>query len=317
MKILVTGASGFLGKHLCQHLEVECHILTRLNSKECDLTQAGSLERFNQPAYDQIYHLAAWTQAGDFCLYHPGEQWISNQQINTNVLTWWQMHQPQAKMIAIGTSCCYAPDRDLVEENYLDGRPIDSLLTYAMTKRMLYVGLLALQQQFNLEYLHVVPSTLYGPGYHTDGRQMHFIFDLIRKIMHGKLYGEPVVLWGDGYQRREVVHVADFVATMTALANTHSNDLVNIGAGEEFSIRQFAQIICDQVGYDFSAIQFDTSRYVGSQSKCLSIDKLHRLKSDYQPRLLASGLATTIEWFWQNQAVLLPPPARVKQKFKR
>ncbi len=307
MKILVTGASGFLGAHLCQHLEQQGHTLTRLSSKNCDLTQAGSLERFQQLLYDQIYHLAAWTQAGDFALYHPGEQWIINQQINTQVLTWWHTHQPQAKMIAIGTSCSYAPERDLVEENYLDGRPIDSLFTYAMTKRMLYAGLLALHQQFNLAYLHVVPSTLYGPGYHTDGRQMHFIFDLIRKIMRGKLYGEPVILWGDGYQRRELVHVADFVETMTALAETHNNDLINIGAGEEFTIRQFAQIICDQVGYDFAAVQFDTARYVGARSKCLSIDKLRRLVPGYQPRSLTAGLAATIEWFWQNQAVLLPP----------
>jgi GDP-L-fucose synthase len=210
-------------------------------------------------------------------------------------------------MIAIGTSCSYAPDRDLVEDNYLDGQPIASLFTYAMTKRMLYAGLLALQRQFDLTYLHVVPSTLYGPGYHTDGRQMHFIFDLIRKIMRGKLYGEPVVLWGDGNQRRELVHVADFVAALTTLAESLNNDLVNIGAGEEFTIRQFAQMICDQIGYDFTAIQFDTARYVGARSKCLAIDKLRRILPDYQPRSLTAGLASTIEWFRQNQAALLPP----------
>jgi GDP-L-fucose synthase len=308
MKILVTGASGFLGTHLCRHLEQQGRQLTRVNSRNCDLTRADSLRQFDGERYDQIYHLAAWTQAGDFALYHPGEQWIINQQINTHVLSWWHTQQPQAKMIAIGTSCSYAPERDLIEENYLDGRPIDSLFTYAMTKRMLYAGLLALHRQFDLTYLHVVPSTLYGPGYHTDGRQMHFIFDLLRKIMRGKLYGESVILWGDGYQRRELVHVSDFVAAMTALAETHSNDLVNIGAGEEFTIRQFAQIICDQLGYDFNAIQFDTTRYVGARSKCLSIDKLRRLMPTFQPRSITAGLASTIEWFWQNQASLLAAP---------
>ncbi len=314
MKIFVTGASGFLGTHLCQYLEQQGHQLTRTNTKNCDLTQPGSLQQFNGERYDQIYHLAAWTQAGDFALYHPGEQWIINQQINTNVLTWWRMQQPQAKMIAIGTSCSYAPDRDLVEDNYLDGKPIDSLFTYAMTKRMLYAGLLALHQQFGLTYLHVVPSTLYGPGYHTDGRQMHFIFDLMLKIMRGKLFGEPVILWGDGYQRRELVHVADFVTTMTGLAETCNNDLINIGAGEEFTIRQFAQIICDQVGYDVNAVQFDTTRYVGARSKCLSIDKLRRLKPDYQPRPLADGLASTIDWFWRQRDLLLPVTPAVHQQ---
>ncbi|MGK7958009.1 MAG: NAD-dependent epimerase/dehydratase family protein, partial [Crocosphaera sp.] len=186
MKILITGASGFLGTNLCSQLETQGHDIIKLNSKNCDLTQPDSLLNFNHVNYDQIYHLAAWTQAGDFCLYHPGEQWIINQQMNTHVLTWWQKHQPQAKFICMGTSCAYDPDLPLVEENYLTGMPISSLFTYAMTKRMLYAGLLALNKQYGLKYLCLVPSTLYGTGYHTDGRQMHFIFDLIRKIIRGK-----------------------------------------------------------------------------------------------------------------------------------
>jgi len=272
----------------------------RLNSKNCNLTQPDSLNHFNDCRYDRIYHLAAWTQAGDFCLYHPGEQWIINQQINTNMLTWWQQSQPQAKLIAIGTSCAYAPDADLVESNYLVGMPIDSLFTYAMTKRMLYVGLLALQKQHGLKYLCVVPSTLYGPGYHTDGRQMHFIFDLIRKILRGKLYEEPVVLWGDGHQRRELVFVDDFVRALLQLSSAVENDLINIGAGEEFSIREFARKICDIVGYEFSKIQFDTSKYVGARSKCLNVGKFHRLTPGFKMTNLETGLRQTIQWF-QNE----------------
>lgn len=296
MKILVTGATGFLGTALCAQLEADGHVLTRLNSRNADLTRAESLNQFNDCAYDQIYHLAAWTQAGDFCLHHPGEQWIINQQINTNVLTWWQKRQPQAKLICMGTSCAYAPDQELVENNYLIGSPIDSLFTYAMTKRMLYVGLLALQKQYGLKYLCLVPSTLYGPGYHTDGRQMHFIFDLIRKIMRGKLYGEPVVLWGDGYQKRELVYVDDFVRIMLQLVDKCENDLINVGAGKEFTIRHFAQLICDSVGYDFGAIQFDTAQYVGAKSKCLKIDKLKKLLPEFNSTVLEKGLDETIVW---------------------
>jgi GDP-L-fucose synthase len=195
MNILVTGGTGFLGTALCARLEQRGHKLLKLNSRNCDLTLPGSLDQFNNQKFDQIFHLAAWTQAGDFCLYHPGEQWIINQRLNTNVLAWWQARQPQAKLICMGTSCAYAPDAELVEENYMLGHPIESLYTYAMTKRMLYAGLLALNKQYKLKYLCAVPSTLYGPGYHTDGRQMHFIFDLIRKILRGKNLGEPVVLW--------------------------------------------------------------------------------------------------------------------------
>src|SRR5437879_3962265 len=148
MNVLVTGGTGFLGTALCRRLAADGASVVALGSREADLTQAGSLDRFNDRRYDRVYHLAAWTQAGDFCLRHPGEQWVINQRINTNVLDWWQRHQSQALLVTMGTSCSYAPDLPLAEERYLDGTPIDSLYTYAMTKRMLYVGQLALQKQY-------------------------------------------------------------------------------------------------------------------------------------------------------------------------
>ncbi len=308
MKILVTGATGFLGTALCSRLISQGHELVGLNSRNCNLTKANALEQFNRIRYDLIYHLAAWTQAGDFCLHHPGEQWIINQQINTNVLTWWQKYQPQAKLISMGTSCSYPPDLPLIEENYLAGVPIDSLFTYAMTKRMLYAGQLAMHKQFGLTYLCLVPSTLYGSGYHADGRQMHFIFDLIRNILRGKLYNEPVVLWGDGYQRRELVFIDDFVEIALSLTAKADNELINIGAGEEFTIRHFAQLICDLVGYDFNKIQFDTNRYVGAKSKCLDISKLGQY--GLSPKTsLAAGLEDTILWFEERKDQLLPAPS--------
>jgi len=307
MEILVTGASGFLGTALCGRLESDGHRLVRLNSRICDLTRQGSLDPFDDRRYDQIYHLAAWTQAGDFCLRHPGQQWIINQQINTHVLAWWQSAQPQAKLIAMGTSCAYDPDLELVEENYLAGKPIESLFTYAMSKRMLYAGLVALGQQFALPYLCLVPSTLYGPAYHTDGRQMHFIFDLIRKVILGKECGMPVELWGDGHQRRELVYVDDFVEAAVRLAAAVEGKLVNVGAGEEFSIRHFARLICDRIGYDFEQVAFDTSRYVGARSKCLATARLHRLLPDWRQTPLGEGLDRTIDWFWTQREKLLNP----------
>src|SRR5262245_48799877 len=118
MKILVTGATGFLGTALCRSLEAEGNSLTKVNSKNADLRKLVSLDQFNREKFDRIYHLAAWTQAGDFCLSHQGEQWIINQEINTNVLSWWHEHQPQAKMVSLGTSCAYDEKMELKEENY-------------------------------------------------------------------------------------------------------------------------------------------------------------------------------------------------------
>lgn len=302
MNVLVSGSSGFLGTALCAFLEKRKLSVTRLTSKNCDLRKEGSLEGFSAKKYDLIFHLAAWTQAGDFCLKHPGEQWIINQQINTHMLEWWARAQPQAKLVFMGTSCAYAPDSGLTEREYMLGEPIDSLYTYAMTKRMLYQGARALSKQFGLRYLCAVPSTLYGPGYHTDGRQMHFIFDLIRKIIRGKELGEPVVLWGDGRQKREIVFVDDFVRILWQLAEKEQNDIYNIGAGEEYSIRDFAGMICNEVGYPAERISYDESRYVGATSKCLNVDKVKQSLQDYRLTPLEDGLKQTIAWFYSSGA---------------
>jgi GDP-L-fucose synthase len=301
MNILVTGASGFLGRFLCAVLRKNGSRVTEVSSRNCDLRIAGSLNQFDSEKFERIYHLAAWTQAGDFCLFHPGEQWIINQQINTNVLSYWQNSQPQAKLIAIGTSCSYDPEFSLAEENYLKGQPIQSLFTYGMTKRMLLVGMMALNKQFGLKYLNVVPSTLYGSGYHTDGRQLHFIFDLIRKIIAGKERGEPVVLWGDGHQKRELVLVDDFARILFDLDSRVQNETVNIGADQEFSIRHFASLISKMVGYDSEKIQYDTSRYTGAKSKCLNVVKLNSLMPENKMVPLEQGLQQTVEWFKANQ----------------
>lgn len=310
MNILVTGSTGFLGTALCKALERNGDNITKLNSRNCDLTDGRAPHKFNDRRYDRIYHLAAWTQAGDFCLTHPGEQWIINQQINTNVLNFWREHQAQAKLISIGTSCAYDPNSPLTEEYYLTGTPIDSLFTYAMTKRMLHVGQLALAKQYNLKFLTVIPSTLYGPDYHVDGRQMHFIFDLVRKILRGKYYGEPVQLWGDGHQKRELILIDDFLKSLLYLSGTVDNDIVNIGAGRERSIREFAGTICRLAGYDVEAISYDPNRYVGARNKCLRIEKLKSLQPDLEFTPLETGLRQTIDWFITNRAKLLPAPAK-------
>jgi len=214
-----------------------------------------------------------------------------------NVLDWWQSRQPQAKLMAIGTSCSYAPGSDLTEEDYLSGDPVPELYAYAMTKRMLLVGMQALSRQYGLEYLYLIPSTLYGPDYHTDGRQRHFIFDLIDKITRGRAFGEPVQLWGDGHQKRELIFAKDFVNAALQLTDRARNLVVNIGSGEEQSIRWYAQQIGAMVGYDPAQIAYDTSRYTGVRSKQLSIRKLKTLLPEFEMTPLDAALAATVKWF--------------------
>lgn len=192
MKALVTGGTGFLGRHLVPDLERRGIEMTVLDSRSCDMTVQANLAASPDIESDRIYPLAAWTKAGDFCLYHMGEQWIVNQQINTNALWHWRERPPQATMVAMGTSCAYPPEGPLCEDMYMGGGPDAGLYTYAMSKRMLYQGLRALNAQFGMSYRHFVPSTLFGPDF--DHADFHFIFDLIKKIVAGKRHGDPNVV---------------------------------------------------------------------------------------------------------------------------
>jgi GDP-L-fucose synthase len=293
-RTLVTGGGGFLGRTLVPSLKDAGFAVTAPSSRECDLRNASSLAGL-RGEFEYVFHLAAWTQAGDFCMRHPGEQWIFNQQINTNILAWCRERQPQARVVLMGTSCSYDPTVPLVEENYLRGEPTASLYTYAMTKRMLHVGALSLRRQFGLKFMTLVPSTLCGPYYHLDGRQMHFIYDVVRKIMQAGETGQPAVLWGDGAQRREIVHVEDFVAAMLKLADDDRvlGEVVNLGAGKDYSIREFAGEVCRQVGAPETLVQYDTSKYVGARSKSLDTAKIRGL-IPWAPRGMSECVADVI-----------------------
>jgi GDP-L-fucose synthase len=172
---------------------------------------------------------------------------------------------------------------------------------------MLLVGLECLQRQYGMEYLYLIPSTLYGPGYHTDNRQPHFIYDLIRKIIRGKMYGEPVVLWGDGEQRRELIFVDDFIQIMLGLNEKTKNDLFNVGGGMDYSIKEFAAMICECVGYDFNSIQYDTTQYVGAKSKILNVEKYKSVidQTTLSPTSISKGIEQTIAWMHENKHIFL------------
>lgn len=296
MKALITGGTGFLGRHLVPALEARGIDCTVLNSRNCDLTDRANLAALPAESFDRIYHLAAWTKAGDFCLYHKGEQWVVNQLINTNVLWYWRERQPQATLIGFGTSCAYPPDLPFREENYMVGEPDRDLYTYAMTKRMLYEGMRAMHHQFGMDYRHLVPSTLYGPRF--DGTDSHFIFDLTRKIVRGREYGEPVVLWGDGSQVRELIYVDDAIRLIDLATDHVPNDLLNLGSGTGHTIREYAEAICARVGYDPAAIQYDTSAYVGVLSKVFDTSKIRARFPDFAFTDVRTGIAAVVDDFY-------------------
>ena len=271
--------------------------MVSLSSRDADLCRPDSLLPFSDKKYTHIYHCAAWIQGGDFSLHHAGEQWLINQQINTTVLRWWAQEQPQARLISIGSSGAYAEGTDLHEGLYLVGEPVSGLYAYGMTKRMLHIGQISLAQQYDLKFLTVVPSTVYGPHYPVGAKRRHFIYDLAAKILSHKHFGEDIVLWGDGYQKRELTYIDDFINDLFLIEQKTENDIINIGAGTQHTIRTFSEILCEMIGVDPDIIQYDVNRYTGAREKYLNIQKERGILGDLVRTPLHEGLHAMLDSF--------------------
>ena len=306
MNAIITGSSGFVGRSLTRLLQSQGWNIVGLNSTRGNLlshnpdTLAMYINMHEDfvptEEVDIIFHLAAVARAGDWHLSHKGEVWTQNQRINTAILEFWRLKCPQAKMIAMGTSCSYSSTLPLKEENYLKGYPEEDLSAYAFTKRMLLVGLRSYSDQYGLKYNYLIPSTIYGPGFVQE--DSHFIFDLIKKIYAGVTTGAPVELWGDGYQKRELIYINDVIRTINH-ATFLENSIINVGFGQEYTIRTYAKLISNYLHYDFEKIIFNKDKYVGVKSKLLDITHTQNLIPNYREQLtgLIPGLEQTIEYY--------------------
>ena len=287
MKILITGSSGFVGRHLIKKLEENKHEITSFNSS--NFTQIWYCKK---NTFDIIIHLAVKTAAGGYCQEHPGEQWIVNNSINSDMLAYWTQYQQRATMITFGSSCGYNNNVEKTEDNYLIGEPEKGYEVYGMSKRNLLVGLKALNKEFQMDSNYLIPSVFYGPDYNLDDK--HFIFDLIRKIVDAKNGGDEVVLWGDGTQERELIYIEDAIdIIMACINNPDAPKIFNLSSGNTYTLKEYAQNICSIINYDYDLIKWDVNAFIGSPSKKLINTHL----KDYKFTSLKNGLQKTIEYY--------------------
>jgi GDP-L-fucose synthase len=286
MKVLITGSTGFVGKHLVNRLLHEGVEVTELNSTDFD-----SMWNLEKNSYDFIIHLAVKTAAGGYCQKHPGEQWIINNSINVDMLAYWQQYQQRATMITFGSSCGYNDNIKKIEPNYLKDEPETGYEVYGMVKRNLLTGLSALKQEFKMDFRYLIPSVFYGPDYNLADK--HFIFDLIKKIVNAKNGGDKVVLWGDGNQTRELIFIDDAVDIILQSMSPSTPKIMNLSSGKSYKLKEYAKTICNIVDYDYNLIEWDKDAFVGSKNKKLINTHL----KGYKFTSLKKGLKKTIKYY--------------------
>lgn len=298
--ILITGGTGFVGQHLQEELSARQLDYFAFSSRQFDLTvaeQAEAVFSAHRDA-DTILHLASYQAAGEFPARHTAEQFRINNLIHVNVLENWRRFAPRAKLVAIGSSCAYPSNPGpLVEDRFLDGVIHGSVYSYAFTKRLLFTGITAYNDQFKLNGTYLIPATMYGEhdDFHPD--TAHVCGALVGRFVRATREKQPSVeIWGDGTQIRDIMYVKDFVAALLRLVPQCERDLINVGPGGGTSIRDLAFAISRAAGYPGELV-FNASRYVGVKEKFINTARFTQKYGGQISNDITPGIRRTVDWY--------------------
>jgi GDP-L-fucose synthase len=232
---------------------------------------------------------------------YPVDFLSSNLQIQTNLLD--AAHKANVRRVLfLGSSCIYPKyaTQPIIEESLLSGALEPSNSHYAIAKIAGVKLVEAYRKQHNRQWISVMPSNLYGPGDNFDSELAHVLPALIHKLHLANLEGaQSVQLWGDGTPMREFLHVSDLAkALVLLLMNYDENPPINVGSGEEVTIKTLAEMVARTVGYS-GAINFGANSLNGTPRKILESSKIRNL--GWQPSIsLAKGLEHTYNWYLEN-----------------
>jgi GDP-L-fucose synthase len=304
-KIFVAGHRGMVGSAVVRCLEREgfTKILTRTR-REVDLLDRNAVRAFfDAERPDYVVDSAAKVGGIIANFEKPVEFLVENLTIQNNII------QAAAdfgvtKLLFLGSSCIYpkmAP-QPITEDALLTGLLEPTNDAYAIAKIAGIKLCQAYARQYGKNFISGMPTNLYGPNDNFDLHTSHVLPALIRKVHEAKAAGQgEVPVWGTGNPRREFLHVDDLAdACFFLLQNYDSPAIVNIGCGEDVSIRELAETVCEVVGFRGSLV-FDTSKPDGTPRKLMSIDKLVGL--GWKPRIgLRDGIRNAYEWFLKSPA---------------
>jgi len=302
-KIFVAGHLGMVGSAMMRRLETDgfSNLVVR-DSSQLDLIDGPAVGQFFIDEKPAVVILAAAKVGGikannDY----PVEFLLDNLRIQNNVIR--SAYQTGVrKLLFLGSSCIYpklAP-QPIPESALLTGPLEPTNEPYAVAKIAGIKLCQAYAREYGANFISVMPTNLYGPNDNFDLETSHALAALIRKAHEAKMRGEKqLVVWGTGIPRREFLHVDDLAsACLLLLEHYDSPEIINIGCGEDVTIRELAELISDVVGFDGELV-WDKTKPDGTPRKLLDITRMRAL--GWEPKIsLRNGIARTYEWFLGN-----------------
>ena len=303
-KIFVAGHKGLVGLAIVRNLKAKgfTNILTA-DRNQVDLTNLTAVKMFfllEQPEY--VFMAAAKVGGILANRDYPADFIYENLMIQSNIISC-AAEAEVKKLLFLGSSCIYPKfaEQPITEEQLLSGHLESSNEAYAIAKIAGIKMCQAYRRQHGLNAISLMPTNLYGPNDNFDHNSSHVLPAMISKF-HGSLDKSEhwvVKLWGDGSPKREFLHVDDLAeACYTCMEKYDGEEHINVGTGEDVTIKQLAETIVDVVGYK-NAYEWDTSKPNGTPRKVLNVDKIKSL--GWEPKIsLREGIESTYEWFKEN-----------------
>jgi len=302
--VLVTGGAGFLGRRIVAALDRCSALPVTVRSAEYDLTdqeQVRSVLRKLRPQH--VVHAAAVVGGIGANRAHPASFFYDNAAMGVHLIheAW---RAGVERIVIVGTVCSYPKYSSVpfLEQDLWSGYPEETNAPYGLAKRMLVVQAQAYRAEHGLDASVVIPTNLYGPGDTFDPETSHVIPAMIRAMVEARRHGaDRVTLWGTGLATREFLHVTDAAeGIVRALEDYHLPEPLNLGAGEEISIRDLSALIAGLTRFE-GEIGWDTSKPDGQPRRSVDGSRARELLG-WRPTIgLRDGLAETVRWYERSR----------------